>query len=74
MRCEACQGRGFTFANEIPMWSRGNPSILDFREPCRDCGGCGIVSCCEGSERHGQLETEHRDDGSRIQAAASRHA
>jgi hypothetical protein len=24
--------------------------------PCLGCGGMGVVSCCEGSERYGQLE------------------
>jgi hypothetical protein len=43
MRCDQCQGTG-------------KYVILDQASvPCIECGGYGIVSCCEGSARHGQL-------------------
>lgn len=31
-------------------------------QECSYCFGVGIISCCEGSERHGQLEFELREN------------
>lgn len=65
MRCEFCQGRGFlrswpTIINDVTTWHW---------HPCIECHGVGIVSCCEGSARHGQLPSctgdgldRHADD------------
>lgn len=49
MICETCHGRRFIerrAAGECPR-----------EEPCPECGGFGIVHCCEG-ERAGNVETE----------------
>jgi len=62
MRCETCQGKGF----------RPGPRAVDPKDPstdavlwypCLECQGTGIVSCCEGSERGGQLPNEVSDNG-----------
>jgi hypothetical protein len=39
MRCEACQGKGRVVWHYLDE----GDEIL----PCRECGGQGIVSCCE---------------------------
>lgn len=41
MRCETCRGTGWVPAN------RGMLRYFD-PAPCRDCGGSGIISCCDG--------------------------
>lgn len=54
MRCEFCQGRGWiTRVIEYAAW-REMVRMVEY-EPCQECHGTCIVSCCEGSERHGQL-------------------
>ncbi len=47
MRCERCQGDGFL--------RRFNGLLTFYLEPCPECYMARIVSCCEGSARHGQL-------------------
>lgn len=57
MKCERCQGTG-------RLWVRyyydaaGQRPIDSTPIPCPDCGGFGIVACCEGSQRHANLEEE----------------
>ena len=48
MKCERCQDQGI-------LWDRAIWMI------CPECLGLiGSVSCCEGSERHGQLEVTRK--------------
>ena len=50
MRCEECQGKGFkTIVNDVP-----EIFIIQY-VVCPECYGFGIVSCCEGAERLGQI-------------------
>lgn len=54
MRCEPCGGSGEVEAViRDTKWGR-----ITGLYPCQQCGGTGILSCCEGSERHGQLDTK----------------
>lgn len=57
MRCDPCQGTGRVLVRD----ENGSVKFLS-AEPvqrfCTDCRGSGQVSCCEGSERHGQLEKQ----------------
>lgn len=54
MRCERCQGSHYVTRD------------VEYT-PCPECHGSGIVSCCEGSARHGQLGApcfnQETDDG-----------
>jgi hypothetical protein len=50
MLCPECHGkRGLWELTVMGMW---------YFAPCPYCDGLGEVSCCEGSERNGQLENE----------------
>ena len=44
MICKKCHGRGYPYTLEVDLSS--NCRVLD-AVPC-ECGGCGIVHCCEG--------------------------
>ena len=44
MTCDTCLGTGFLVVKE------GTPKVTRLI-PCPECGGDGITSCCEGSER-----------------------
>ena len=53
MICERCHGKGKIKARVFgPVRSEW---VWD---PCPDCHGSGIVACCEGSQRHANLEEE----------------
>lgn len=52
MKCETCHGIGLL---EIPAEcdsacdDRDCPYIhIPYTVPCRDCGGSGVASCCDG--------------------------
>ena len=55
MRCEACQGTG-------TIQVMGLPNDHLWVSPCPECHGTKIVSCCEGSERGGQLPEVDKED------------
>lgn len=44
MICETCHGAGYLPARVLDNQRRGAWVKL----PCTDCGGSGIVHCCEG--------------------------
>ena len=44
MTCDTCLGTGFLVVKE------GIPQVTRLI-PCPECGGDGITSCCEGTER-----------------------
>jgi hypothetical protein len=59
MQCETCKGSGqrvnpalrVTINQRAPLAGVRihNPSGLPIMVPCPDCGGCGIMSCCDGA-------------------------
>ena len=54
MICKKCHGRGYTL--------EADPSSDSRAVPC-ECGGCGIVHCCEGecvdqAEKEGPHDAE----------------
>lgn len=51
MLCEACGGLGRALCRTRPIMGEMGDAALEFA-PCPACGGFGIVSCCEGTERH----------------------
>lgn len=61
MRCEFCQGTGFLRENP----ARLHGVVIWTWQPCVECHGSGIVSCCEGSARHGQLPACPETSGER---------
>lgn len=54
MRCEHCQGCGMRDELGRP-WYAHSRIFGEVWCMCSECGGRGVVSCCEGSERHGQI-------------------
>lgn len=53
MKCETCKGRGLRFQSfPETVIIDGQVVSLPVLVPCPDCGGCGLVHCCEG-ERPG---------------------
>lgn len=66
MRCEHCQGRQYVTRDVEYAVSREMVVYVEYT-PCPECHGSGIVSCCEGSARHGQLGepciNQETDDG-----------
>lgn len=52
MRCETCEGEGFvegwvdTPVSIGPFTSKMGKAW--FAAPCPDCGGSGVVHCCDG--------------------------
>jgi hypothetical protein len=53
MLCPACHGTGHQLDPRLKtrypraMRSLFNPGGLTMLIPCRECGGCGIASCCD---------------------------
>lgn len=45
MICPVCEGHGNLPV--VTINSSGRP-VVTHRLPCPECGGCGIVHCCEG--------------------------
>lgn len=58
MLCEKCLGKGV-----IRRWLSLMGGDMWADEPCPLCLGLGIVSCCEGSERGGQLPAGWEEKG-----------
>jgi DnaJ-class molecular chaperone len=57
MRCEACQGTGYTQQHVYAG------SVF---EPCKDCQGQGIAYCCDDAGVRGQVNetpSTGKDDG-----------
>lgn len=52
MRCDACQGTGYA------KQGIGHQPLAVL--PCRECGGTGIISCCDGA--CGEEEPDDDDD------------
>lgn len=54
MICETCHGTGRQYRDSLPVTGAmpGDPDVApgsgSVFEPCADCGGYGIVHCCEG--------------------------
>lgn len=69
MRCDTCQGDGrilnpalkVTVDHRKSVTTVHNPDGLSLMVPCPDCGGCGIVSCCDGAV--GSLGGTNAEDG-----------
>ena len=59
MRCETCHGKGWVFVDHQPVVGvmPGDPDrpphYYSLKQPCPDCGGCGITHCCEGERPEG---------------------
>jgi len=60
MLCPQCHGTRRTMVKTIDGLSG---ELRYFDVPCAYCSGQGVVSCCEGSERHGQLIWPERKQG-----------
>ncbi len=54
MKCEFCEN-GMVYFKPLPEYGLGERWL-----PCAICHG-GRVSCCEGSERHGQLPDKEKE-------------
>ncbi len=53
MRCHCCEGQRY-LTRLRATWS-GDPNPFEYETiPCPECHA-GEISCCEGSERHGQI-------------------
>jgi hypothetical protein len=55
MRCDECQGEGFKPIGTVVRTSEDKITLVRQYVVCPECQGCGIVSCCEGAERFGQI-------------------
>jgi DnaJ-class molecular chaperone len=47
MRCDQCSGRGV-----VRRWILLPNGDMLRDVPCRDCGGTGVLHCCEGMQEH----------------------
>ena len=45
MICDTCKGSG-----QVPEVGRWGPWLIQGHKPCADCGGFGIIHCCEGDQ------------------------
>lgn len=43
MICDTCHGNGYITRAYIA-------GVVDVTNPCPDCGGCGVTSCCDGDQ------------------------
>ena len=49
MRCQLCQGKGFTCIGKFQrMDDQLNVGTGNIHIPCPDCNGSGIGHCCDG--------------------------
>lgn len=57
MICPVCEGHGNLPV--VVITSAGRP-VVTHRLPCPECGGCGIVSCCDvaGSAQPAPQDTQ----------------
>jgi DnaJ-class molecular chaperone len=57
MICPMCHGKGVENkrSRELPKLYNSMASI----SVCRECGGCGIVHCCEGDQVTPSKNEEH---------------
>lgn len=53
MRCHCCEGQRY-LTRLRSTWSDASTPFEYETIPCPECHA-GEISCCEGSERHGQL-------------------
>jgi len=62
MKCDMCVGEGQLSVAKLEAIGASDAWLDAARSgnpvPCPECQGTGIISCCEGSERGGQLEEE----------------
>jgi hypothetical protein len=56
MRCETCQGTGRIIAAVTRIVQCVQHLLHDHYLLCEECGGAGIVSCCEGRSESGETE------------------
>ena len=57
MMCDECQGSGFKPICVHMLYGVGTEvvKVVTRYEVCPECFGSGVVSCCEGAERFGQI-------------------
>jgi RecJ-like exonuclease len=64
MICEDCHGEGFRRIGTIfgEIGSERRMTTVGWIEPCPECHGSGVVSCCEGAKTCEAAAAEYQRD------------